>query len=58
MTIYRGYSDSRSARGSRQKRNAIIDPDALWPDNVIPYEISTAFFGRMLKIEACIVCTT
>lgn len=31
----------------RQKRNAILGADNLWPNKTIPYEISSVFSGML-----------
>lgn len=47
MTFVRSLHLKSSER-LRQKRNAVVDSDALWPDGVIPYEISPQFEGECL----------
>ena len=43
MTIYHPYIDDQ---GARQRRNAVTHPDALWPNGIVPYEISSQFSGK------------
>ena len=46
-------SDDFEAEGNRKKRNAVLDTRKLWPDGVVPYEISSHFDGECMAQALC-----
>lgn len=46
MTIYLPYDNGMEELSARQRRNAVADPYGLWPNDTVPYEISSNFSGE------------
>ena len=38
--------DSGAHSDERKRRNAVLNPGNLWPNAVVPYEVSTVFGGK------------
>ena len=41
----------------REKKNAILGDEFLWPGAIIPYEISSVFNGRYVELNLLCHCT-
>ena len=48
MVVYRPYYDNQD---QRERRNAVIHPNALWPQGIVPYEISSVFSSKMFYLK-------
>ena len=48
MTVYHPLSDDQDE--ARERRNAVLNPDWLWPDGIVPYEISPSFSSKTIII--------
>ncbi len=40
--------NSKDPHTDRERRNAVLENDFLWPGATIPYEISSVFNGRSI----------
>ena len=48
MTVYHPLSDEQDE--ARERRNAVIRPQQLWPDGIVPYEIASSFSSKIIII--------
>ena len=48
MTVYHPLGDEQDE--ARERRNAVTNPRWLWPDGIVPYEISPSFSSKIITI--------
>ena len=45
------FLDDSKEHTNRERRNAVLDPESLWPGATVPYEISSVFNGKLICIQ-------
>ena len=40
----------KDSSDSRKKRNAVLDKEFLWPNGIIPFEITSDFDGKLQQL--------
>ena len=48
MTFIQAPHSTEHDDSDRERRNAVVNPDRLWPGGVVPYSISSRFHGMYL----------
>ena len=42
--------NAKDPHTDRERRNAVLDDDMLWPGGIVPYEISSIFDGIIILL--------